>query len=121
MSDPLDEKDLMSACHALARVTLGRTNSHDVIETVAEDYFVCALTFRRRFSSGSDLSLLPNAVWFIAESLGHHEVGRNVQWFDATLDGIVELLLPTRRVTERGEALRRQARIALGQNDDRRN
>jgi hypothetical protein len=58
--------------------------------------------------------MLVSAVWFIAESLAFGEVARDIRWFDASLDAIVELLVPTRGRLSHGDQLRRQARHALG-------
>lgn len=89
--------------------------SNDVQETIAEDYFACAKTYERRFVNAEEANfeMLISVVWFIADSLVHREVARDVRWFDASLDAIIELLVPTRRVTARGTQLRKQARDVL--------
>lgn len=108
------ESKLREACFQVAKVTM-KTLSNDVLETIAEDYFACAETFKRRFefTDGPDVEILINAVWFIAESLAHSEVARDIPWFDASLDAIIELLVPTRGLTVHGELLRKQAQAAL--------
>ena len=115
MNNELDKESLLAACIALADRTVPETESRDVLEMIGNEYFDCAMTYERRFKFANrvDVNLLVSAVWFIAESLAFGEIGRNVRWFDATLDGVIELLIPTRGVTKHGGDLRRRARIAL--------
>jgi len=105
---------LREACLQIAKVTL-KSPSTDVLETIAEEYFACAKTFERRFedTNGPSIDVLINAVWFIAESLAHGEVARDIFWFDASVDALIELLVPTRMATARGQQLRKQAEDAL--------
>jgi hypothetical protein len=114
MTEFLFEQELREACFEVASNTVSGSISHDIIETISDEYFLCAKTYERRLNKDTaNMRLLVNAVWFIAESLAHGEIGRDVRWFDSALDAIIELTIPTRKSTSHGADLRRQASINL--------
>lgn len=88
--------ELAEACRSLARTTM-KSASIDLIETVGDKFESCALLYERRvIAAGQAFELLVTTVNYINEVLAHGEVIADVQWFDATLEALLELVAPSR-------------------------
>jgi hypothetical protein len=89
---------LHKACRDLAKTTT-RSASVDLIETIGEAFENSARLYEKRVAdAGHSVDVLAATVNFINEVLAHHEVGTDVKWFDTSLDALLELIAPSRRI-----------------------
>lgn len=94
---------LSTACIKAAATALsvnGAAASPDVIETVGERFAECARCYSPRLKlAGLDDSVLVSAVHFVADMLTPDEAGSGEQWFEASLDAVLELAAPSAQLT----------------------
>lgn len=89
-------QSLTDACRHLARTTTGSASA-DLVETVAASFEECARCYERKIAAaGQTDDVLVASVNYINEVLAWNEVGSDVRWFDATLEAVLEIIIPSR-------------------------
>lgn len=93
------ESRIRAVCHQMARKTLG-SESTDILETVGERFCSCALEFvKRAVWMKQDPDTVLDALHYAEAVLAHGMVGGSVEWLRATLDALLEPIMPSREVT----------------------